>query len=221
MRDDTHTIRVFLVDDHDLMRAGIRAYLGDGIEVVGEASEVDPAIEMILDRDPDVVLLDLRLPGGGGRRVLEAVLRRNPDIRFLALTVSDDPSDVISIIRAGARGYLTKDVIGHDLDDRIRTVFEGGAVVSPQLAAFAVEAFDGDAATRLDPARDLLTERERQVAVSTAKGYTNAQIGHELGISVKTVEKHVSAVLRKLRVTNRTQVTRWVLEHPTLDEPLP
>ncbi len=176
---------------------------------------------MILDRDPDVVLLDLRLPGGGGRRVLEAVLRRNPDIRFLALTVSDDPSDVISIIRAGARGYLTKDVIGHDLDDRIRTVFEGGAVVSPQLAAFAVEAFDGDAATRLDPARDLLTERERQVAVSTAKGYTNAQIGHELGISVKTVEKHVSAVLRKLRVTNRTQVTRWVLEHPTLDEPLP
>lgn len=217
MVDGAHTIRAFLVDDHDLMRAGIRSYLGDGIEVVGEASEVDPAIEMILERDPDVVLLDLRLPGGGGRRVLEAVLRRNPDVRFLALTVSDAPSDVISIIRAGARGYLTKDIIGDDLGDKVRTVFDGGAVVSPQLAAFAVEAFDDDEVGRLDPARDLLTERERQVAVLTAKGYTNGQIGHELGISVKTVEKHVSAVLRKLRVTNRTQVTRWVLEHPTLD----
>jgi DNA-binding NarL/FixJ family response regulator len=218
MNDVPDPIRVFLVDDHDVVRAGVRSYLDEGIEVVGEASEVDPAIELILEREPDVVLLDIHLPGGGGRRVAEAVLRVNPDVKFLALTVSEDPADVIAVIRAGARGYLTKDVIGHDLAGKIRTVADGGAVVSPQLAAFAVEAFDAVEGGTLDPARDVLTERERQVAVLTAKGYTNRQISHELEISVKTTEKHMSAILRKLRLTNRSQVTRWVLEHPIVDD---
>jgi DNA-binding NarL/FixJ family response regulator len=207
-------IRVFLVDDHDVVRAGVRSYLGDDFEIVGEATEVDPAIEMILERDPDVVLLDIRIPGGGGPRVAQAVNAINPDVKFLALTVSEDPADVIAVIRAGARGYITKDVIGHDLEQQVRAIDAGGVVVSPRLAAFAVEAFEGTDESATDPARDILTDRERQVAVLTAKGYTNRQIGIELDISPKTVEKHMSSILRKLRVTNRTQVTRWVLEHP-------
>ena len=209
-------IRVFLVDDHEVVRAGVRHYIGDIVDVVGEADEADAAIELICERQPDVVLLDVHLPGGGGRRVLEVVHAQYPDIVFLALTVSEKPEDVMAIIRGGARGYLTKDVLGFDLVDQIRAVYEGGAVVSPQLAAFAVQAFDEEGPQDLDPEIDLLTESEKAVAILIAKGYTNKQIAAVRVGSIKTVEKHVSSILRKLTLTNRTQVTRWVLSHPTM-----
>lgn len=204
-------IRVFLVDDHDVVRRGVRAYIEEEVEIVGEADEVDAAVELIRERKPDVVLLDVNLPGGGGRKVLEAVVPNDPDIAFLALTVSESPSDVVAMIRGGALGYVTKDVLGYDLVDKIRSVHAGVPVVTPRLAAFAVNAFDGDGPV-LDPELDQLTPRERQVAVAVAKGYTNKQIAVEIGASPKTVEHHVSAVLRKLRLTNRTEVTRWAVE---------
>ncbi len=204
-------IRVFLVDDHDVVRRGVRAYIEADVEIVGEADEVDAAIELIREREPDVVLLDINLPGGGGRKVLEAVRQSHPDIAFLALTVSEDPADVVGMIRGGALGYVTKDVLGYDLVDKIRSVHRGVPVVTPRLAAFAVDAFDGEV-EGLDPELDRLTPRERQAAVAVAKGYTNKQIATEMGVSPKTVEHHVSAVLRKLQMTNRAEVTRWVVE---------
>lgn len=204
-------IRVFLVDDHDVVRRGVRAYIEADVDIVGEADEVDAAIELIEERRPDVVLLDINLPGGGGRKVLEAVKERAPGIAFLALTVSESPRDVVGMIRGGALGYVTKDVLGYDLVDKIRDVHRGVPVVTPRLAAFAVDAFDGEV-EGLDPELDRLTPRERQAAVAVAKGYTNKQIATEMGVSPKTVEHHVSAVLRKLRMTNRAEVTRWVVE---------
>lgn len=212
-------IRVLLVDDHEMWRAGVRANIGELVDVVGEADEVDYAIELIRERQPDVVLVDVRIDFGGGGRVIREVHRTHPDVKFLALTAYDSAEDVVTIIRAGARGYITKDVRGEDLVEMIHLVNQGGAVVSPQLAAFAIAAFGEEATGPIDPELDVLTPTEVAVATLVAKGYTNRQIATEREISVKTVEKHVSNILEKLSLTNRTQVTRWVFEHHTTGGP--
>jgi DNA-binding NarL/FixJ family response regulator len=203
---------VFLVDDHHLFRSGVRSELGDGVEIVGEASEVDPAIEMIGERAPDVVLVDVHMPAGGGERVIRSVLARHPDVRFLALSVSDAPDDVISVIRAGARGYVTKTISGPELTEAIQRVAEGDAVFSPQLAGFVLDAFASSPVGATDPELDQLTSREREVLRHIARGYTYKEIARELNISVKTVETHVSSVLRKLQLSNRHELTRWAAE---------
>jgi DNA-binding NarL/FixJ family response regulator len=210
---DTTRLQVFVVDDHALIRSGIRAELGDEVEVVGEADEVEAAIEMILERRPDVVLLDVHMPGGGGRSVLEAVT----EVAFLALSVSDAAEDVIDVIRAGARGYVTKNISGTDLLDAIRRIADGDAVFSPRLAGFVLDAFADPTGQRLptplfDPELDRLTPREREVLRLIARGYAYKEIGGELGISAKTVESHVSAVLRKLQLANRYQLSNWAAE---------
>jgi DNA-binding NarL/FixJ family response regulator len=204
--------------------SGVRAELGDSVEIVGEADNVDAAIEMILERDPDVVLLDVHLPGGGGQAVLEGVLPDRADVRFLALSVSDAAEDVIAVIRAGARGYVTKAISGTELTDAIHRVAGGDVVFSPRLAGFVLDAFaNGTAAPgsgapvpHLDPELDLLTPREREVLRLIARGYAYKEIALELEISVKTVESHVSAVLRKLQLSNRYQLTFWATERRLL-----
>ena len=205
--------RVFVVDDHALVRSGVRSELGDGVEVVGEASEVDAAIEMIREREPDVVLVDVHMPGGGGRAVIEAVRRTHPGVRFLALSVSDAPEDVIAVMRAGARGYVTKTISGPDLTDAVRRVAEGDAVFSPRLAGFVLDAFAPGAGAVADPELDQLTSREREVLRHIARGYAYKEIARQLTISVKTVETHVSAVLRKLQLSNRYELSRWAADH--------
>jgi len=218
-------LRVFVVDDHALVRSGIRAELGDAVDVVGEADEVGAAVELILERSPDVVLLDVHMPGGGGRAVLEQVLPVAPSVAFLALSMSDAAEDVIDVIRAGARGYVTKHISGPDLVDAIRRIAEGDAVFSPRLAGFVLDAFadpaqgsgQGTAPTpSFDPELDQLTPRERQVLRLIARGYAYKEIARELGISAKTVESHVSAVLRKLQLANRYQLTNWAAERRML-----
>jgi DNA-binding NarL/FixJ family response regulator len=207
--------RVFLVDDHDLFRSGVRAELGDGVEVVGEASEVDAAIELIGERLPDVVLVDVHMPMGGGERVIRSVVAEHPDVRFLALSVSDAPNDVIAVIRAGARGYVTKTISGAELTDAVERIAAGDAVFSPRLAGFVLDAFAASPAGATDPADpelDQLTSREREVLRHIARGYTYKEIARELTISVKTVETHVSSVLRKLQLSNRHELTRWAAE---------
>ena len=205
--------RVFLVDDHELIRAGIRAELHGAVDFVGEADEVDAASEMILERSPDVVLLDVHMPGGGGLEVLRRVHATSPAVRFLALSVSDAAEDVIALVRAGARGYVTKNISGPDLIDAIVRVAAGDAVFSPRLAGFILDAFaESDpelAELALDPELDLLTPRERQVLRLIARGYSYRDIAGELAIAVKTVETHVSSVLRKLQLTNRHQLSQW------------
>jgi DNA-binding NarL/FixJ family response regulator len=218
---DGRPIRVFVVDDHALIRSGIRTELGDQVEVVGEADEVGAAVDMILERLPDVVLLDVHMPGGGGRAVLEAVTREAPDVAFLALSVSDAAEDVIDVIRAGARGYVTKNISGPELVDAIRRIAEGDAVFSPRLAGFVLDAFTDQGPGRVtapsfDPELDQLTPRERQVLRLIARGYAYKEIARELGISTKTVESHVSAVLRKLQLANRYQLTHWASERKML-----
>ena len=214
--------RVFLVDDHALFRAGVRAELGDSVEVVGEADDVEPAVELVSEREPDVVLLDVHLPGGGGQRVVEAVKSAHPHVRFLALSVSDAPEDVIAVIRAGARGYVTKTISGPDLVDAVRRVAAGDAVFSPRLAGFVLDAFAADpsaaggAVPSFDPELDQLTQREREVLRLIARGYAYKEVAGELSISVKTVESHVSAVLRKLQLSSRHQLTRWASERRLL-----
>jgi len=205
-------VRVFLVDDHHLFRSGVRAELGDAVEVVGEASEVEPAIEMIGERTPDVVLVDVHMPAGGGEQVIRSVQARHPDVRFLALSVSDAADDVIAIIRAGARGYVTKTISGPELTDAIQRVADGDAVFSPQLAGFVLDAFASAPPDLVDPELDQLTAREREVLRHIARGYAYKEIGRELNISVKTVETHVSSVLRKLQLSNRHELTRWAAE---------
>jgi len=210
-------LRVFVVDDHALIRSGIRAELGDAVDVVGEADEVECAVEMILERRPDVVLLDVHMPGGGGRAVLEAVGGAAPEVAFLALSVSDAAEDVIDVIRAGARGYVTKNISGPDLLDAIGRIADGDAVFSPRLAGFVLDAFadpDGQRAPTpsIDPELDQLTPREREVLRLIARGYAYKEIARELGISAKTVESHVSAVLRKLQLANRYQLSHWAAE---------
>ena len=211
------TPRVILVDDHALILAGIRAEIASEVEIVGVADEVDAAIELILERAPDVVLLDVHMPRGGGLRVLREVHRANPDIGFLALSVSDAADDVIAIVRAGARGYVTKNISGPELIDAVRRVAAGDVVFSPRLAGFVLDAFAGAAPevfteSALDAELDQLTPRERQVLRLIARGYTYRDIATELGISNKTVESHVSSVLRKLQLSNRHQLTNWASE---------
>ena len=214
--------RVFLVDDHGLFRAGVRAELGGAVDVVGEADDVEPAIELIAERAPDVVLLDVHLPGGNGQLVVEALRDAHPSVRFLALSVSDSPEDVIAVIRAGARGYVTKTISGPELVDAVRRVADGDAVFSPRLAGFVLDAFaaepgiGGGAAPTFDPELDQLTQREREVLRLIARGYAYKEVATQLAISVKTVETHVSAVLRKLQLSSRHQLTRWASERRLL-----
>lgn len=202
--------RVVIVDDHQMFRAGVRVELGDTVDVVGDAADVPEAIRLIREVVPDVVLLDVHMPGGGGQAVLEAVAATHPDVKFLALSVSDAAEDVISVIRAGARGYVTKTISGAELADAVRRVAAGDAVFSPRLAGFVLDAFAGVAeAPVVDPELDLLTNREREVLRLIARGYTYKELARRLEISVKTVETHVSAVLRKLQLSSRHELTRW------------
>ena len=204
--------RVFIVDDHGLFRSGVRSELGDDVEVVGEADDVAPAIAAIRAILPDVVLLDVHLPGGGGQAVVTALKAEHPEVRFLALSASDAPEDVIAVIRAGARGYVTKTISGADLVDAVHRVAAGDAVFSPRLAGFVLDAFasgPGQERPALDPELDQLTGREREVLRLIARGYTYKEIAARLHLSVKTIETHVSSVLRKLQLTNRNELTRW------------
>ncbi len=204
--------RVVVVDDHPLVRSGVRAELGDTVQMVGEASEVDAAVALIREAVPDVVLLDVHMPGGGGRAVIEAVAPTLPEVRFLALSVSDAPEDVIAVIRAGARGYVTKTISGADLAEAVRRVAEGDAVFSPRLAGFVLDAFAGGASSAVDPELDQLTAREREVLRHIARGYAYKEIARRLTISVKTVETHVSSVLRKLQLSSRHELSRWAAD---------
>lgn len=200
--------RVIIVDDHALFRAGVAAELGERVEVVGTADDVDPAIELIAERLPDVVLLDVHLPSGTG----EAVIAGCGDldgVQFLALSVSDSPDDVIALVRAGARGYVTKSISALDLCDAVDRVAAGDAVFSPRLAGFVLDAFQATSAHAVDPELDLLTNREREVLRLLARGYAYKEIARDLTISVKTVESHASAVLRKLQLSNRNELSRW------------
>jgi DNA-binding NarL/FixJ family response regulator len=201
--------RVVLVDDHRLFRAGVRAELGDRVDVVGEAGDVDEAVAVITATHPDVVLLDVHLPGGGGRAVLDACATGLPDVRFLALSVSDAADDVIGVVRGGARGYVTKAISGDELVDAIDRVAAGDAVFSPRLAGFVLDAFASGAPEAADEGLDALSPREREVMRLIARGYTYREVARELVLSVKTVETHVSAVLRKLQLSNRHELARW------------
>jgi DNA-binding NarL/FixJ family response regulator len=204
---------VFLVDDHGMFRAGVRAELGRHVRVVGEAGTVASAIAAIMSSQPDVVLLDVHMPDGGGRAVLEAVRRTHPGVRFLALSVSDAAEDVIGLVRAGARGYVTKTISAEELADAVRRVADGDAVFSPRLAGFVLDAFtQNPAAPVSDPELDLLTAREREVLRLLARGYAYKEIAAELFISVKTVETHASSVLRKLQMSNRYELSRWAVD---------
>lgn len=218
-------LRVFLVDDHQLFRAGVRAQIdgqranlngrGRLVEIVGEAGDVASAVEQICEASPEVVLLDVHMPEGGGPEVIRRVHSAQPAVRFLALSVSDAAEDVIGTIRAGARGYVTKTISTPELLDAIAMVAAGDAVFSPRLAGFVLDAFaqaPEAVTTHLDPELDQLTTREREVLRLIARGYAYKEIARELYISVKTVETHVSAVLRKLQLTNRYQLTRWAME---------
>jgi DNA-binding NarL/FixJ family response regulator len=208
--------RVFLVDDHAMFRSGVRVELGKEVDLVGEADEVAAAIELIGERIPDVVLLDVHLPGGGGQAVLAAVLPHHPEVRFLALSVSDAPEDVIAVIRAGARGYVTKTISGPELVQAVHKIKAGDAVFSPRLAGFVLDAFAdgaGSAPTSgLDPELDQLSPREREVLRLIARGYTYKEVARDLSISAKTVETHVSSVLRKLQLSTRHELTRWATD---------
>jgi DNA-binding NarL/FixJ family response regulator len=212
---------VFLVDDHALIRAGLRAELSGHVDVIGEADEVAAAIEMILERSPDVVLLDVHMPDGGGMAVLRAVTKEQPEVKFLALSVSDAAEDVIAVVRAGARGYVTKSIEGPELVEAIARTAAGDAVFSRRLAGFVLDAFtnrshDGSCAPALDPELDQLTPREIEVLRLIARGYSYRDIAGQLGIAIKTVESHVSAVLRKLQLSNRYQLTNWATERHLL-----
>jgi DNA-binding NarL/FixJ family response regulator len=209
--------RVVLVDDHGLFRSGVRAELGRQVDVVGEAEDVQPAIELISSLLPDVVLLDVHLPGGGGQAVVAATKPVHPQVLFLALSASDAPEDVIAVIRAGARGYVTKTISGPELVAAVHRIAAGDAVFSPRLAGFVLDAFAAGPAQDVgqpsfDPELDQLTPREREVLRLIARGYTYKEIARELYISVKTVETHVSSVLRKLQLSTRHQLTRWATE---------
>jgi DNA-binding NarL/FixJ family response regulator len=206
------TVRVFLVDDHQLFLSGVRAELDGEIEVVGTASEVGAAIEMIRERALDVVLVDVHMPEGGGARVIRDVHTTHPDVLFLALSVSDAADDVIAIIRAGARGYVTKSITPAELADAIQRVAAGDAVFSPRLAGFVLDAFASTPVGAVDPELDQLTQREQEVLRLIARGYTYKEIARDLVISVKTVETHVSSVLRKLQLSNRHELARWANE---------
>jgi DNA-binding NarL/FixJ family response regulator len=210
-------LKVFLVDDHQLFRAGVRHELSATglVEIVGEAGDVAGAVAQVPQLAPDVVLVDVHMPDGGGPEVVRQVLATCPASRFLALSVSDAAEDVIEAIRAGARGYVTKTISTEELLEALRMVADGDAVFSPRLAGFVLDAFaaaPGPATVHLDPELDQLTGREREVLRLIARGYAYKEVARELYISVKTVETHVSAVLRKLQLSNRHQLTRWAME---------
>jgi DNA-binding NarL/FixJ family response regulator len=217
--------RVVLVDDHALFRAGVRAELDGLVEVVGEAGDVDGAVRVVVEQVPDVVLLDVHLPGGGGVEILRRLAIEAPGAKCLALSVSDDPEDVIAVIRAGARGYVTKTIAPAELADAIRRVQDDDAVFSPRLAGFVLDAFaaggggaqSAAAAAASDADLDQLTPREREVLRHIARGYLYKEIAQRLGISVKTVEAHVSAVLRKLQLSTRHELSRWAAERRLVD----
>jgi DNA-binding NarL/FixJ family response regulator len=196
-----------------MFRAGVRSEIGSAVEIVGEGNDVDSAVKAIVAGEPDVVLLDVHLPGGGGTEVIKQVHQRHPEVKFLALSVSDAAEDVIGVIRAGARGYVTKNITGTELVDSIKRVADGDAVFSPRLAGFVLDAFSGaiDIAT-VDEDLDRLSQREREVLRLIARGYAYKEVARELFISVKTVETHVSSVLRKLQLSNRHELTRWATD---------
>jgi DNA-binding NarL/FixJ family response regulator len=209
---DATPIRIFLVDDHRLFLSGVRSELGQKFDIAGVAQDVDSAITGIKEAVPDVVLVDVHMPDGGGIAVIGGVAADHPDVRFLALSVSDAPEDVIAVIRAGARGYVTKSISPTELATAIRRVNEGDAVFSPRLAGFVLDAFAGELRGPIDPELDQLTTREREVLRFIARGYTYKEIAKQLYLSVKTIESHVSAVLRKLQLSNRHELTRWATE---------
>ncbi len=201
---------VVLVDDHRMFRTGVRTELGDQVTIVGEAEDVDSAVTVILATQPEVVLLDVHLPGGNGPEVIRRVGEAAPDTRFLALSVSDAAEDVIATIRAGARGYVTKSISGTELADAVRQVAAGDAVFSPRLAGFVLDAFAGSVeVAEIDEELDRLTPRERDVMRLIARGYTYREAASELFLSIKTIETHVSSVLRKLQLSNRNELARW------------
>ena len=211
------SVRVVLVDDHRLFRAGVRSELGEAVEVVGEAETVAEAVAVITRLQPDVVLLDVHMPDGGGRAVLAGVGSGAPATRFLALSVSDLAEDVIGVIRGGARGYVTKSISAPELAEAVRRVADGDAVFSPRLAGFVLDAFSSsppgpDDAPVVDEDLDRLTARERDVLRLIARGYTYKEVAAELFISGKTVETHVSSVLRKLQLSNRRELSRWAAD---------
>ena len=213
---DGKRVRVFLVDDHALFRAGVRAELdsiSDEIEVVGEAGSVGEAVAGIGHHKPDVVLLDVHMPDGGGAAVLAQVRTALPDVVFLALSVSDAAEDVIAVIRAGARGYVTKTISSQELVRAVVRVSDGDAVFSPRLAGFVLDAFGAAAGevAEIDEELDRLSAREREVMRLIARGYQYKEVAKELFISVKTVETHVSSVLRKLQLSSRHELTAWAL----------
>jgi DNA-binding NarL/FixJ family response regulator len=201
--------RVVLVDDHELFRAGVRGEIATSVDIVGEAGTVADAVPLIRELDPDVVLLDVHLPDGGGEGVIAGVAQERPAVKFLALSVSDAAEDVIGVIRAGARGYVTETISGAELEDAIERVAQGDAVFSPRLAGFVLDAFRAGEPLGGDPELDNLTPREREVLQLIARGYRYKEIAARLHLSIKTVEAHVSSVLRKLQLTSRHELSRW------------
>jgi len=202
-------VNVFLIDDHALFRAGVKAEIGRFVDVVGEAGTVDEAVSGVLAQRPDVIVVDVHLPDGGGRTIIERVREVWPEATFLALSVSDSAEDVVAVIRAGARGYVTKTISPTDLVDALRRVHAGDAVFSPRLAGFVLDAFSGNLPPASDSELDQLTAREQEVMRLIARGYTYREVASNLHLSVKTVETHVSAVLRKLQLSNRHELTAW------------
>jgi DNA-binding NarL/FixJ family response regulator len=201
--------RVVLVDDHELFRAGVRGEIATSVDIVGEAGTVAEAVPLIRELDPDVVLLDVHLPDGGGEGVIAGVSQERPAVKFLALSVSDAAEDVIGVIRAGARGYVTKTISGAELEDAIERVAQGDAVFSPRLAGFVLDAFRAGEPLGGDSELDSLTPREREVLQLIARGYRYKEIAARLHLSIKTVEAHVSSVLRKLQLSSRHELSRW------------
>ena len=208
---------VVIVDDHQLFRSGVRTELDGLVDVLGDAATVEDAVACVLELEPDVVLLDVHMPGGGGLEVIRQVAEKRPVQRFLALSVSDAPEDVIAIIRAGARGYVTKTISGTELADAVRRIADGDAVFSPRLAGFVLDAFATLTPAEVDPELDQLTAREREVLRHIARGYLYKEIAARLGISTKTVEAHVSAVLRKLQLSSRHELSRWAVQRRLVD----
>ena len=205
--------RVVIVDDHHLFRSGVRAELGDELQVVGDAGGVEEAVEVIRACAPDVVLVDVHMPDGGGVELIHRVSGELPQVRFLALSVSDAAEDVIAVIRAGARGYVTKSITGPELAAAVRRVADGDAVFSPRLAGFVLDAFAGSPNMPVvDEELDRLSQREREVMRLIARGYAYKEVARELYISVKTDEAHVSAVLRKLQRSSRHELSRWAVQ---------
>lgn len=209
---------IVIVDDHALFRSGVRSEVEGLLDVLAEAGSVEEAVRAIAEHHPDVVLLDVHMPGGGGAEVIRRVAETAPAQRFLALSVSDAAEDVIAVVRAGARGYVTKSISGEELAAAVNRVHDGDAVFSPRLAGFVLDAFAGTAAEAVaDPELDQLTLREREVLRLIARGYMYKEVALQLDISSRTVEAHVSAVLRKLQLSNRHELSRWAVERRLVD----